>query len=118
MGTHQKCVKSDLPCLIGLRMSCRTLVDLSKELWPSGEQTGDPSFLLTSRLNQDALENTFSFVRGKGGHRCNPDATEFRQALAQTMVDSFLLQPKDSNCQEDLDKFLFDLGSLQEEGKS
>ena len=57
----------------------------------------------------------FAVMRGKGGHRCNPDAVEFRQAFAQTMVDSFLLQPKGTNCKEDLDSFLFDLGSLDSE---
>ena len=37
LSNSPKCVNSDLPCLKGLKMSCRTLIDLSKELWPSGE---------------------------------------------------------------------------------
>lgn len=29
-------------------------------------------YLLTNRLNQDCIENPFSIIRGRGGHRDNP----------------------------------------------
>ena len=54
-----------------------------KLLWDDmGKQEG-VKYLLTSRLNQDCLENLFSIVRAKGGARDNPNAAQFRVALAE-----------------------------------
>ena len=60
-------------------------------LWDDLHQHSGLSFLLTSRLNQDCVENLFSIFCGKGGHRDNPDPGQFRQAFRQVMVDAILL---------------------------
>ena len=61
--------------------------------------------LCTNRLNQDCVENMFSIVRGKGGHRDNPDPKEFRLAFRQVMVDRLLSVSEFSNCKDDVDHF-------------
>ena len=70
------------------------------------------NFLLTSRLNQDCIENLFSIIRGKGGHRDNPDPREFRAAFRQVVFDQLLLLSKGSNCAADVDKVLLSLSSI------
>ena len=52
-----------LPCLEGWKMAISCLVGLWKDL----HEVHGLNFLLTSRLNQDCLENFFSIMRGKGG---------------------------------------------------
>ena len=66
-------------------------------------------FLLTGRLNQDSLENLFSVIRGKGGHRDNPDSVQFKAAFTETTIDSIFLTIKQANCEEDMDSFLMTL---------
>ena len=74
------------------------------------------SFLITSRLNQDPLENLFSVIRSKGGHRSNSDPREFRSAITQTMVDNIRLTAESSNCKADVDTFLFSLENITSKG--
>ena len=69
-------------------------------------------YLLTSRLSQDCVENLFSVIRHKGAQRDNPDAGQFRAAFRQCMVDSVMLPGKNSNCVEDVDKFLLTLKNV------
>jgi hypothetical protein len=57
-------------------------------------------------------------LRGKGGHRDNPNAQELRLALRAAMVDSIIVQSNNSNCVEDTDKFLLTLTSLSEHSTS
>ena len=51
-------------------------------------------FLLTSRINQDALENTFSSLRYMGGNNCHPSAVEcinrIREGLKHEHFSLFL----------------------------
>ncbi|GFO46696.1 THAP domain-containing protein 9 [Plakobranchus ocellatus] len=69
-------------------------------------------FLLTSRLNQDCVENLFSVIRGKGGHRDNPDVGQFTSALQQVMVDSLMVASIRKSCKDDLDIFFFGLQNI------
>ena len=55
----------NLPCLDGWKMAIPCLI----QLWEDLEDNHDLGFLQTGRLNQDCLENLFSIIRGKGGHR-------------------------------------------------
>ena len=66
-------------------------------------------FLVTGRHNQDALENLFSTIRGKGRYRINPDATQFRSAFRQVLVDSLMPKRDGANGKDDLDSFLLSL---------
>ena len=70
-------------------------------------------FLLTGRLNQDALESMFATIRGKIWYHVNPNARQFRAALSQARVDSLMPKSDDANCQDDLDSFLLSLISLK-----
>jgi hypothetical protein len=49
-------------------------------------------FLLTSRLNQDPLECTFSVIRGRGGYDRNPSAQRVRRVL-QLIINMHLAKP-------------------------
>ena len=66
----------------------------------------DQSFLLTSRLTQDCLENLFSVVRSR-----NPVPTprEFRYALRTITVAQYLKPTKHGNYDEDDREYLGDL---------
>ena len=68
-------------------------------------------YLVTNRCNQDALENLFSIIRGKGGHHDNPEPQQFRYRLRQIMVDKILIASPSSNCKDDVDNFLINLAS-------
>ena len=88
-----------LPCSKRWQMSINALMPL----WPELHSTHGYKFLLTSRLNQDCIENMFSIIRGKGGNRDNPDPQQFRAAFRQVAVDQLLKSSDKGNCQDDLD---------------
>lgn len=100
--------KRKLPCLSGWQMAISCLL----ELWEELHTQYGMHYLLTNRLNQDCVENLFSVIRGKGGHRDNPDASQFRSAFRQVMVDAIMVPSARANCQEDADTFLLNLKSI------
>ena len=64
-------------------------------------------FILTSRFNQDALENFFCQVRSKGGSRDNPSTLEYEAACKNISVNWLLERPeKGGNCDIDCDEFI------------
>ena len=84
------------------------------QLWSELHMHGF-KFLLTSRLDQDRVENMFPVIRGKGGNRDHPDPQQFRAAFRQVVVDQ-LLKPSDfGNCQDDLDSILLSLNHMATE---
>ena len=56
----------------GLLVSIRSIIELFKELKSDGLQ-----YLLTTRVNQDVLENSFSSLRYMGGNNTHPSASNF-----------------------------------------
>nr|CAI5856161.1 unnamed protein product [Callosobruchus analis] len=64
-------------------------------------------YLLTGRLNQDSLENTFSTYRQHGGYNKNPIARTFNSLFKSNSVSGLLKPPNDSNCEPDEDIDLF-----------
>ena len=52
------------------------------------------------------MENLFSVIRGKGGHCDSPDASQFRSAFRQAMVDVIMVSSSGANCQKDVDILL------------
>ena len=96
------------PCIVGWKMAINTLL----QLWSDLHTEYQLSYLLTNRLNQACIENLFSIIRGKGGHRDNPDASQFCIALRQVMVDAVLVPSPRANCEEDVDSFLLTLRSI------
>ena len=96
-------------CIKGWQISVNALLGL----WQVLHDDFGLSYLLTSRLNQDPLENFFSIIRHKGIQRVNPDAAEFKAAFRQCMVDSIMQPGKNANCKEDVDKFLLTLKHVE-----
>ena len=73
-------------------------------------------FQLTKRLNQDCIENLFSKIRANNCNIVNPGAKEFRSCMKKVKVNHLFHHSKGSNCEEDMDFFLFtfdDLKSIQ-----
>ena len=95
-------------CINGWQLSIQALL----MIWDVLHKDYNLTFLLTSRLNQDPLENFFSIIRRKGIQRVNPDAAQFRAAFRQCMVDSVMMPGKNANCEEDVDKFLLTLKNV------
>ncbi|KAJ8875268.1 hypothetical protein PR048_023163 [Dryococelus australis] len=65
--------KSLLPFQKGFRISIKSLIGLFEDM-----RSENMSYILTSRLNQDCLENFFSHVRGLGVFYNNPTPFEVR----------------------------------------
>ena len=59
-------------CIEGLQLTILGIGSLMKDLKNEGYK-----YVLTRRLQQDALENYFSFIREKGGWNKNPTARQF-----------------------------------------
>lgn len=97
-----------VPCIEGWKMSITAL----NMLWNDLHTEHGFKFLLTSRLNQDCIENLFSVVRGKQGSRDNPNPEQFRGTFRQIIVDRLLVKSDYSNCKSDVDKVLLDVSSI------
>jgi hypothetical protein len=91
------------PVQNGIQLSTSTIIDLHRTLVVSG----DSKFLLTSRLNQDALENVFSQVRGKGD--THPSVVNFRYNLRAVCLSQFMSVPKTASYHADNTPHLLDL---------
>ena len=100
--------RSQLPCVYGLQVTISALL----QLWDCLRTECSFQFLLTSRLNQDCLENLFSIVRQAGGCRDSPNAEQFGQSLRQCAIKSLLLAPKSANCVLDSDVILASLSDF------
>jgi len=70
-------------------------------MWSVLKSEYNVSFLLTSRLNQDSLENLFSTIRGRGGHRDNPGPVHFQSAFKQVILLNMLMPAASANCKSD-----------------
>ena len=79
------------PIQTGILVSTQSLLDLFASLVASGSY----NYLLTSRLTQDALENLFSQIRGRGNS--HPSPVHFRHCLRLISISQFLAVPKRSS---------------------
>lgn len=61
-------------------------------------------YLLTARLNQDAIENTFSVIRQRGGYNTNPTAKAFRITFKMLFNMQMMKPSLLSNCEADEDR--------------
>lgn len=71
-------------------------------------------YLLTSRLNQDPLENFFSSVRQRGGWNRNPSVRVLRGTMRILTIQQILEPPKSTSYNPDSD-ILLDIGERWEE---
>ena len=67
------------PCITGWQLSISSVI----ALWYDVKSVCGVKYLCTRKLNQDPLENCFSFIRGKGGFSENPDPKQFADAYTQ-----------------------------------
>jgi DNA transposase THAP9 len=93
------------PCVDGWILTINSLIRLFQEL----REKHDFKFILTNRLNQDALENHFAVIRSRGGFRDNPNPMAFNATFKQVIVNHLLDVPKDANCKDDLSSFMLNL---------
>ena len=66
----------------------------------------DIKFILTARLTQDALKNSFSQIWGQGSP--HPQPVQFLQALRLVCLGHFMIAPNLSNYEEDDTPMLID----------
>lgn len=90
------------PCFDGFVWSINSILMLYEEELKNGTE-----FLLTSRLNQDPLENFFSVIRQKGGFNLNPTARAFRTSFRSCTINNLVKPPSSSNCELDFDSTLY-----------
>lgn len=74
-------------CLNGFKLTINAILQLWQDLRNEGK-----IFLLTSRLNQDPLENFFGVVRQRGGYNPTPNTQSFRLAMQHNMHIRLKLQ--------------------------
>lgn len=86
------------PCFDGMVQTINAVL----ALFENEKQDGN-HFILTNRLNQDFLENSFSIIRQRGGWSLNPSAKSFRLAFRIQSITNLLKPSKLSNCEEDSD---------------
>jgi hypothetical protein len=79
------------PIQTGILVSIQSMLDMFASLVASGLY----NYLLTSRLTQDALENLFSQIRGRGN--AHPSPVHFRHSLRLISISQFLVVPKRSS---------------------
>lgn len=76
VGTH----KSMIPFQRGISLACNSLPSLFNYLQDTFGHD-QVQYLMTYRLNQDVLENTFSYIRRMGGNNDHPNALGFQHRL-------------------------------------
>jgi len=91
------------PVQTGIKLSTTSVLHIFTTLVASS----DNRFLLTSRLNQDALENVFSQVRGKGD--AHPSIVAFRHNMRSICLPQFMTVPKTAAYHPDTTPHLLEL---------
>jgi hypothetical protein len=87
-----------LPCFDGLVWSINSITLLYLQ-----QKNLQFNYLLTSRLNQDFLENTFAIFRQRGGYNPNPTARTFRSTFSIQAKNNLCKSSELSNCEADMD---------------
>ena len=80
--------------------------------------SGPLAFLMSGRFNQDGVENLFSQIRARGGHRFNPSAREFRFAYRILCSNFILARIPSANCALDHDVMVSSLARISSEACS
>ena len=104
--------KTRPPCIDGFVLSINALTSLFEFV----RKIYGFKFLLTNRLNQDALENHFAVIRSRGGFRDNPDPYAFEAAFRQVLVQHLLHTPEGANCNDDLTAFMLNMQDVKANG--
>lgn len=94
-----KTKESRPPCFDGMVQSCVAIEQLYQE--ESTEKSNE--FLITSKVNQDVIENLFARFRQRGGSNRNPSARVLRTIFKSNVVNSFIKLPSNKNCEDEED---------------
>ena len=93
------------PCISGWQLSISAVI----ALWKDVKSVCGVKYLCTRKLNQDPLENCFSFIGAKGGFSANPDPKQFADAYKQVLIKSCISQSELSNCESDSNLLLLEV---------
>lgn len=93
-----------LPCFNGLVWSINSITMIYLQ-----QKALQFNYLLTSRLNQDFLENTFAIFRQRGGYNPNPTVRTFRSTFSIQAKNNLFKASELSNCETDSDLNLFSI---------
>ena len=96
-------VKTTLPFHHGLQQTVNGILSASSDLL----HNHNFRYVLTSRFNQDAIENFFSLVRASGVNNDTRTSWEYETSVKHVAVNWLLDHPKSgANCEPDSDSFL------------
>jgi len=98
-----KPITYQLPCIEAWKININSIKDLWQRL---SSDNINLNFIMTNRLNQDALENFFFLNRAKNRNDDRPDSSRFTSAFTSISFESIFNQSKSSNCEIDNDSFL------------
>ncbi|CAI6357581.1 unnamed protein product [Macrosiphum euphorbiae] len=90
-----------LPCFDGLVWSINSITMLYSQ-----QKNLQFTYLRTSRLNQDSVENTFALFRQRGGYNPNPTALTFRSTFSIQAKNNLFKASELYNCESDMDSNL------------
>lgn len=89
--------KRPLPCISGWRLNLASI----KLLWEDVHLNHNYKYLMTNRLNQDALENVFSTIRNAGGNSDAPTCQIFKKLINGMMSNHIFQSSVRANCLDD-----------------
>ena len=87
------------PCFNGMVWTLTAILDLYEDQKEFGFE-----YLMTARLNQDFLENSFSVYRQRGGYNRNPTSRTFRTTFRINSKINLIKHSSSSNCEAEDDK--------------
>ncbi len=108
LGTIKTQDGRELPCIVGWKICINALFSL----WEHLKEDSSFKFLLTSRFNQDCIENLFGVMRGRGHFNDNPDCRAFKASFKFVVADKLFVHSSGANCKADNDQILLDLATL------
>lgn len=97
-------------CFNGMLITLKSVIALHEE-----QKVAGFPYLLTNRLNQDVIENTFAVIRQRGGFNANPTARTFRASFKILLKTNLLKSTIAANCEDDVDSILLSEASSDKE---
>lgn len=89
-------------CIKGLIQTINGVIGLSLDLFGSDLKI---EFFLTSKINQDPIENMFALIRARGGFNRNPSLKELNFLMARIISMKIISGPQlSTNCENDNDE--------------
>lgn len=92
------------PCFDGLVQTINGIL----LYYRTEREENDDIYILTNKLNQDALENLFGTFRQKGGYNLNPTGRIFRTNFRTYVVNNLIKPAKEANYEDSYEELLID----------